>query len=173
MRLSFLVTSLALHLLIARLGSVSFSSHRTDYQYNNIPVFISTGQISGRVSPKNSLSPSVDTSLKRTNSTKGPSIQVGNPLATDEFVFREEEIVRNGNTLPKYPQQALERGIQGTVLLKLTLSVDGEVSQSEVIESSGSPLLDLAAFSASKSWTFKVHPPVKKIIAPIRFVIES
>lgn len=91
----------------------------------------------------------------------------------DEFVFREQDIVKNGNRLPKYPQQALEQGVQGTVLLKLTLSPNGDVFQSEVVESSGSPLLDLAAFSASKTWKFKVGLPVKKIIAPIKFVIES
>jgi TonB family protein len=173
MNFLFLLTSLALHLLMARMGLQVFAGPGIKTEEKFAPVFVSKGQFAGRASAHQGLTKALEKIIKGKDNTEGPSIRGANRPTKEEFVFREEEIVKNGNTLPKYPQQALEQGIQGTVLLKLTLNIDGEVLKSEVVQSSGSPLLDLAAFSASKSWKFKVELPVKRIIAPIKFVIES
>ncbi len=84
-----------------------------------------------------------------------------------------EEIVKSGNTLPVYPQEAIDHGWQGTVELKLTLKTNGQVSHTEILRTSGYPLLDLAAIQASKEWKFDPLFKKRVLVAPIKFVIES
>jgi TonB family protein len=84
-----------------------------------------------------------------------------------------EEVQKQGNLLPSYPTVAVEQGWQGTVRLKLKLSPEGWVTQSEIVESSGYPVLDKTALEASKDWKFKLAPTIQTIIAPIKFMIES
>jgi TonB family protein len=173
MTVKFLLISLGLHLMICLFGKLVSSHSGIDTSQEIKPVFVSSGHFQEKHPSANVISESLGPPPEIQKTNKMSSSIPGNWPNMDEFVFREQDIVKNGNRLPKYPQQALEQGVQGTVLLKLTLSPNGDVFQSEVVESSGSPLLDLAAFSASKTWKFKVGLDVKKIIAPIKFVIES
>lgn len=57
------------------------------------------------------------------------------------------------NPPPKYPAAAVAEGIEGTVKLKLWIDRQGKVSRVEVLESSGSDLLDAAARTAVLSWS--------------------
>jgi len=59
---------------------------------------------------------------------------------------------------PKYPMIAKRRGIEGTVVLDISLAADGRVSQAIVIESSGSSALDRSALQTVKSWRFPASP---------------
>jgi TonB family protein len=61
-------------------------------------------------------------------------------------------IVRNPK--PEYPRQARERGWAGTVVLRVAVRDDGSVALVSVVESSGRALLDRAAVSAVRDWTF-------------------
>ena len=51
----------------------------------------------------------------------------------------------------KYPEKAKDAGEQGIVLLKISINSDGSVSQANIINSSGSAILDEAALLATKS----------------------
>lgn len=54
-----------------------------------------------------------------------------------------------------YPQQSLVKREQGTVLLRVLVSVDGAPEQVEIQRSSGSRHLDRAAVDAVKRWRFR------------------
>ncbi|MEC3910348.1 TonB family protein [Sphingobium sp. CR2-8] len=56
---------------------------------------------------------------------------------------------------PRYPVESRRKHEQGTVVLTITLSVDGGVESITVSQSSGSPRLDDAARDAVKGWRWK------------------
>jgi len=60
---------------------------------------------------------------------------------------------------PSYPPAAIKRGYAGRVLLRLFVSVAGDVSEVKLLRSSGYRVLDGAAIKAVKSWRFS--PAVK------------
>ncbi len=78
-------------------------------------------------------------------------------------------------TAPVYPAEARKNGVEGTVLLRLKILLDGRVGKVEVTRSSGSRLLDRAASRSASSWRFAFDgdpPPLgawAKI--PVRFKI--
>jgi protein TonB len=78
-------------------------------------------------------------------------------------------------TTPVYPAEARKNGVEGTVLLRLKILLDGRVGKVEVARSSGFPLLDRAASRSASSWRFAFDgdpPPLgawAKI--PVRFKI--
>jgi protein TonB len=55
---------------------------------------------------------------------------------------------------PRYPASARRRGEEGTVVLKVLVTVDGAASSVELERSSGSAALDDAAREAVKGWLF-------------------
>ena len=61
-----------------------------------------------------------------------------------------------GGPAPIYPKHALDRGLEGTVSLAVTVRADGSVQSVSVAKSSGHALLDEAAVRAvEQGWTFK------------------
>ncbi len=84
-----------------------------------------------------------------------------------------KDIVSEGNILPNYPAQAIERGWQGSVHLKLVLSEGGKVVESSLIKSSGFSILDEVALKASRLWQFKNRSAGEVLIAPIHFLLDS
>jgi protein TonB len=55
---------------------------------------------------------------------------------------------------PEYPQEAIDAGAQGTVVILVTIGPDGSASDIRVSQSSGSAALDRAALEAAKESTF-------------------
>ncbi|MFZ1388281.1 MAG: energy transducer TonB [Thiolinea sp.] len=79
---------------------------------------------------------------------------------------------------PDYPQRALEDGIEGTVLIRVTISADGSIMAARVHQSSGNSSLDAAALKAVRSWSFmpaqrdgKSIPSIVQL--PVRFNLTS
>ncbi len=70
------------------------------------------------------------------------------PLGSDE----EEPPDFSMNPPPQYPPEAVRRGWEGTVLLRLQIASDGRVTRVEVAESSGYTVLDEAALRAVRLW---------------------
>lgn len=56
---------------------------------------------------------------------------------------------------PKYPPRALQAGIEGYVILDVTIDADGSVSAVSVIESKPKRLFDREAIRAMKRWKFR------------------
>ena len=75
---------------------------------------------------------------------------------------------------PRYPREALARGVGGTVQVRAVIATDGSVERMEVAESSGNRYLDRAAMEAVRRWKFK--PAVRggqavaaEVIVPLEF----
>ena len=60
-------------------------------------------------------------------------------------------------TAPAYPSAARRRGLEGTVVLQVTLGVSGRVQAASVERSSGIAMLDRAALAAVRRW--RCQPP--------------
>ncbi len=78
---------------------------------------------------------------------------------------------------PEYPQSAIARRWEGTVLLRLGVTAEGHVSRVEVVESSGYDVLDGAAVRAVRAWRFVPalrdgHPVPSFVRLPVRFEYE-
>jgi TonB family protein len=78
------------------------------------------------------------------------------------------------NPKPLYPLAAKRRGMQGQVLLQVTVTTKGTASKIIVKQSSGFKLLDKAAVTAVASWKFvpamKNANPIESIVViPVRF----
>ncbi|QHG67571.1 energy transducer TonB [Pseudomonas putida] len=58
------------------------------------------------------------------------------------------------NPAPEYPQMALRRGWEGTVLLRVEVLPSGKPGQIQIQHSSGRDALDAAALAAVKRWSF-------------------
>ncbi|MBI2678093.1 MAG: energy transducer TonB [Candidatus Koribacter versatilis] len=54
---------------------------------------------------------------------------------------------------PQYPAEALERAVEGDVMIDIVVGADGNVAEATVL--SGHPLLNDAALDAIKQWTFE------------------
>lgn len=59
------------------------------------------------------------------------------------------------NRKPTYPTLARRHGEQGTVILRIYVTVEGKADQAKVQQSSGYPLLDESAISAVRTWRFQ------------------
>ena len=75
---------------------------------------------------------------------------------------------------PRYPREALTRGIGGTVQVRATIAADGSVERMELAAGSGNRDLDRAALEAVRRWTFKPatrngQPIVTDVLVPITF----
>lgn len=97
-----------------------------------------------------------------------PSIVQGGDLGTQMVAGKP----------PRYPVESRRRHEQGTVVLTITLSVDGGVDSIVVSQSSGSSRLDDAARDAVKGWrwkpTMRGGQPVRiKGLVEIPFILRT
>ena len=78
-----------------------------------------------------------------------------------------------GNPPPRYPPLARQRGIEGQVLLRLTVNEIGRVETIDIAESSGNESLDREARQTVSRWRF--YPPHGKGIVTqrIRFRLRN
>jgi protein TonB len=82
------------------------------------------------------------------------------------------------NPAPRYPVASRRAGEQGTVTLRVLVSLDGLASRVAVEKSSGSPHLDAAALEAVKAWRFTparrgVDAVESWMLVPIVFRLEG
>lgn len=82
------------------------------------------------------------------------------------------------NPAPRYPLAARRAAEQGTVTLRVLVSIDGLASRVAVEKSSGSPHLDAAALEAVKAWRFTparrgVDAVESWMLVPIVFRLEA
>lgn len=79
--------------------------------------------------------------------------------------------------LLSYPKEASLQGIQGRVILRVRVGVDGRPADAEVARSSGHALLDSAALEQVKAWRFKPatedgKPVPGTVSVPVIFQME-
>lgn len=74
-----------------------------------------------------------------------------------------------GNPPPTYPRTARRRGLQGRLVLRVSIGADGAAGKIEVIESSGHPVLDASARKAVAGWRFT---PARQEGSPVTSLID-
>ena len=84
------------------------------------------------------------------------------------------DAVAQSSPAPRYPQEALRRGVGGTVKVLANVAPDGSVAKVEVAEGSGNRDLDRAALDAVRRWQFKPatrngQPVASEVRVPIVF----
>lgn len=82
------------------------------------------------------------------------------------------------NPEPKYPYSARKRGLQGVVVLSVTVAPDGSVAEISIHQSSGHKVLDRSAIKTIKNWYFSParlgdKPVVARLQVPIRFQLNK
>jgi len=82
------------------------------------------------------------------------------------------------NPAPRYPDAARRLGQEGTVMLRVLVTVDGAAGRVALERSSGSPHLDGAALERVRNWRFRpawqgAAPVESWVIVPIVFRLES
>jgi periplasmic protein TonB len=82
------------------------------------------------------------------------------------------------NRAPTYPEIALRRGEAGRVMLRVSVSADGQPLEVDVAQTSGYPSLDAAARSAVRRWRFVPATRAGSAVAaiaevPVRFRIDN
>jgi periplasmic protein TonB len=73
------------------------------------------------------------------------------------------------NPWPRYPVAARRRGIEGEVLVRVAVGLDGRAERVQVVQSSGSALLDKAAIEAPERWRFE---PARAAGQPVAATVE-
>lgn len=78
--------------------------------------------------------------------------------------------------IPVYPRRAVDRGIQGKVLVKVRVNNSGNAESVNVASSSGFSALDNSAVKAVSKWKFKTSALSKSfqnwVLVPVEFIIQ-
>lgn len=91
------------------------------------------------------------------------------PLANADYLH---------NPAPSYPDVAISRGYEGTVLLNVQVRADGKVQTIRIHQSSGYPSLDEAARDTVLRWSFVparrgTQPVSGWVVVPVDFSLNS
>jgi len=65
---------------------------------------------------------------------------------------------------PAYPEKALERGVEGSVVLEFGLTPDGSVKNVQVVNAEPAGVFDEAAINAFLQWKFQVPPQLSEAV---------
>jgi protein TonB len=96
------------------------------------------------------------------------------PSSSPPFTPREEaENLTFTNHKPLYPEEARLLGIEGTVIVRLTLCTAGKVQEAYALSPKAHPLLEQAALEQAKGWRFRISPSIHSITVPIKFELEE
>jgi periplasmic protein TonB len=109
-----------------------------------------------------------------------PAPPVTAPAEQDDIVMDSRVLtaVYLSNPKPPYPNLSRRLGEQGTVMLRVLVSVAGESARIELKSSSGFPRLDRAALNAVRSWRFSPATRGDRaveawVLVPIRFSLKG
>ncbi len=97
--------------------------------------------------------------------------------AQDFFAFDEPPMLVK-YVAPKYPNLAQQAGIEGTVLIRVVVGIDGKVEDASIIQSDVTTAMERAALAAARKFIFK--PAKQRTVAvrasmavPIRFKLHG
>ena len=74
-------------------------------------------------------------------------------LDNEKIIERAPKLTNS--PIPKYPDLAKQAGVQGTTVVKMLVSIDGEVIAVQILKSSGFAILDEAAKAAAVESKFE------------------
>jgi TonB family protein len=115
-------------------------------------VMYERGKVIFRATPSQVISPSAKNSGAVQTEITGES---ESPSAPDQNLRPETNDSVLTRVVPKYPEEARQQRVQGPVVLKALVGIDGSVQGLKVI--SGEPQLVQAAADAVRQWRFQPH----------------
>jgi TonB family protein len=71
-------------------------------------------------------------------------------------VVRADELTRVGGEAPAYPKAALDAGQEGTVVVRFSVSQNGDVHDLEVVCATMPGIFDEAALTAIRTWRYSI-----------------
>jgi len=110
-----------------------------------------------------------------------------NAAATDEglsgnkgdgFIAPEFQLGSANNPIPRYPRRARQQGLEGRVVIRLTVAADGTPARISILQSSGYAILDRAAVRTFRDWRFRPAtragiPVASSLDVPISFRLRD
>lgn len=132
--------------------------------HKELPVFISEGIVVTKVAPAKTL---VAEAVKIIPAPQ-PKVAVPLPIVPPSIAY---------SVLPLYPAQALEKGLEGAVLLSVYVGLNGATERVEVKSSSGVLEFDQSALTAVSQWKFNPASQGGVALAswfeiPVRFALN-
>ena len=84
----------------------------------------------------------------------------------------------SSNPAPEYPETARRKGIEGTVVLQVSVAADGQPLSVTMVASSGHDMLDAEAVRTVRRWRFRPalahgRPVAGLVVVPITFELHS
>lgn len=107
--------------------------------------------------------PPPDFELDQSNSLDGGGIGIGAAIDTSmaldtgggfSMASADGDAVPMVRVPPQYPERALQRGIEGRVLIEFTISKSGSVTDPKVIAAEPSKIFNKAALKAVRQWKY-------------------
>lgn len=89
--------------------------------------------------------------------------KIEGPAGERKLVYREKM---------KYPEWAEKEGMEGIIKIKFWVSPDGKIIETEIINSSGFPDLDIYTVENFRKWIFEPAKTNKKVWGIITFLFE-
>ena len=82
------------------------------------------------------------------------------------------------NPIPRYPRRARRQGIEGRVVIRLTVAADGTPARISVLQGSGHAILDRAAVRTFRDWRFRPAtragvPVASSLDVPVSFRLHD
>lgn len=115
----------------------------------NLPTLdVSLPRLDVGVAVNNAPAPSLD------GLSASPSAPVAEAAPSEGPSGLDSEVVPLNDVRPRYPDRALERGIEGHVKLAFVITPDGRVENIRVLESNPSRVFDREARLAAARWRF-------------------
>ncbi|PIR37428.1 MAG: hypothetical protein COV35_10070 [Alphaproteobacteria bacterium CG11_big_fil_rev_8_21_14_0_20_39_49] len=96
-------------------------------------------------------------------------------IANNSFI--KDASFKGVRVSPKYPKRALMLGLEGEVVIKALIDIDGTIKDVELFESSGYRILDEAVMQVAWKWEFEPSyvnnvPTRQWVKAPYEFVLK-
>lgn len=114
-----------------------------------------------------------DTRSERTDeATPAPAVAPAPRAAPVATAQARERAQRRLNEHVFYPQEAIDRGLEGEVKLRLLLDGSGRVMDAAVLAGSGHPLLDRAALDAARQIGRIDAGGARELLLPVVFRLE-
>lgn len=162
-----LMISALLHLLVfVGVGGLNLANHPLQFQFGKSAVSDKLSQNVALVQPQ----VQIDLTGAGTQKSQAQWKSAGSFSYLSEPGMSVPPKALSSNTLPSYPQMALERNWQGVVLIRAEISSEGLIQSIFLEKSCGYPALDQSAMEAVRNWKFT---QVKAVIrVPVRFEIR-
>jgi periplasmic protein TonB len=130
---------------------------------------LSTANLEARLIPRHSQDP-----MAEAVSTKGEESAAVPSPAAQAIALQGHSLRRAQTALSKhlfYPPEAVARGLEGQVILLLTLSESGQLVSATIARSSGHALLDQAALDAARQIRALPGNP-RQTLFPVNFRLQ-